>query len=268
MSVRGQTVNSHGVTVITATRNNLDQLQRCIQSVGQQRYTPLEHIVVDAASTDGTVEYLAQLNLPHLRFISEVDTGIADAMNKGIRLAASEYIVVLHADDLFLDNDVLQKIFEIVQPPPGSREILAASVKMGVQGSEFIATPTGFGYLSLFKNGVLHQGAICPKRLFDELGYFSEDYKVTMDFDWFLRARHAGIKAITVPVVLARMKWGGISTDQDWPSIRRRLGEERKAQLRHAPHLGWRCMYHLYWFLYWPYRWLRQLVQMSKSFAS
>src|SRR3954469_24178325 len=87
------------ITIVTPTLNRADHLPMAIESVLQQGYDDVEHIVVDGMSTDGTVEVLARY--PHLRVIREPDTGLWDALNKGIRAATGEVIGHLNSDDCY-----------------------------------------------------------------------------------------------------------------------------------------------------------------------
>jgi glycosyltransferase len=85
-------------------------LPDCLHSVAQQTYTKREHIVVDGASTDGTVDIINQHTSQIAAFITEPDNGIYDALNKGLKLATGDVVGFLHADDLYASDEVLSKI--------------------------------------------------------------------------------------------------------------------------------------------------------------
>ncbi|MFL6416147.1 MAG: glycosyltransferase family 2 protein [Bryobacteraceae bacterium] len=91
------------LSAITATRNRADLLQRCIESAASQDYAPKEHVIIDGASTDGTVELLksAAARYPHLRWISESDRGLSHALNKGLALATGDAVGVIGDDDFY-----------------------------------------------------------------------------------------------------------------------------------------------------------------------
>src|SRR3977135_3607263 len=99
------------ISAITATLNRKELLARCIEGVARQTYTQKEHVIVDGGSTDGTVEMLESLaaRYPHLKWISEKDRGISDALNKGLALATGDVIGVNGDDDFYLAG-----AFEIV----------------------------------------------------------------------------------------------------------------------------------------------------------
>lgn len=99
------------ISIITVTLNNKSGLLRAIESVRSQTYKNTEHIIVDGGSTDGTVEAMKNIQYPiyNIKFISEADNGIYDAINKGIKLATGDVIGLLHSDDFYADEFVLQK---------------------------------------------------------------------------------------------------------------------------------------------------------------
>jgi glycosyltransferase involved in cell wall biosynthesis len=129
-------------SVITAVRNNKEGLLRAIECVRNQTYKNIEHIIVDGGSTDGTVEAikneqlkikngpLSESPLPKtagkpkgervLRFVSEPDDGIYDAINKGIKLATGDVIGMLHSDDLYADENVISRYVEVFEMDSGS----------------------------------------------------------------------------------------------------------------------------------------------------
>jgi len=94
--------NSPKISVITPSYNSSEYLEQAIQSVFDQNYANFEHIIVDGASTDGTLEILKRF--PHLKWISEPDDGQSDAMNKGFAMSSGEIIVYLNSDDYFLPD--------------------------------------------------------------------------------------------------------------------------------------------------------------------
>ena len=99
------------VTVITVCRNAIDPLRRTMDSVAAQKYENMEYLVVDGASTDGTPEMLAHCGARHLRYVSEPDRGIYDAMNKGAAMATGEWLIFMNAGDTFAADDVLCRVF-------------------------------------------------------------------------------------------------------------------------------------------------------------
>lgn len=108
------------VSVITVTFNAADNLERTLRSVLSQRYEPMEVIVVDGKSTDGTVNIIHRYERNITKWVSEPDGGIYDAMNKGVRMASGEWVIFMNAGDTFAADDVLQRIF--VEPECGIKD--------------------------------------------------------------------------------------------------------------------------------------------------
>ncbi len=107
------------LTAITATRNRAEWLPRCIESVASQTYVQKEHVIIDGGSTDGTVELLqaASARHPHLRWISESDSGLSDALNKGLRLASGDLIGVIGDDDYY-EPSAFQQVVDSARMHP------------------------------------------------------------------------------------------------------------------------------------------------------
>ena len=105
-------MNKIPVTVITVCRNHAKGLEKTIQSVESQTWQEKEFLVIDGASTDGTMEVIRQHEGSITQWISEPDLGIYDAMNKGVRLAQGQWIIFMNAGDTFASADTLQRVFQ------------------------------------------------------------------------------------------------------------------------------------------------------------
>ncbi len=108
------------ITIVTVAFNALDALKQTARSVWEQDYPNTEYIIVDGASTDGTREWLESQQVNEstsclVRWISEPDKGIYDAMNKGVAMANGEYCIFMNAGDTFVDEHVISKIFGEVE---------------------------------------------------------------------------------------------------------------------------------------------------------
>lgn len=107
------------ISIITVVKNNKPGLLRAIECVRNQTYKNVEHIIVDGGSMDGTKEMMknGRLMMEDVKFSSEADEGIYDAINKGIKLATGDVIGLLHSDDLYADENVLEKYGEVFTRP-------------------------------------------------------------------------------------------------------------------------------------------------------
>ncbi|MBS4034207.1 MAG: glycosyltransferase [Ignavibacterium sp.] len=101
-------------SIITAAKNNKHGLKNAIECVRNQSYKHVEHIIIDGGSTDGSIDSLInyKLKINNLEFVSEPDNGIYDAINKGIKMASGDVIGLLHSDDLYADEMVLERVAE------------------------------------------------------------------------------------------------------------------------------------------------------------
>lgn len=104
------------VSIITVTYNAESLLERTLQSVLVQRYADKEIVVVDGQSSDGTVAVIKRHAAAIQSWVSEPDKGIYDAMNKGVRMATGDWILFMNAGDTFASDDVLQRLFDAVDP--------------------------------------------------------------------------------------------------------------------------------------------------------
>ena len=243
------------ISVITVSFNAAQTIQQTIDSVCQQTFANYEHIIIDGASTDGTVEIL-QDNSDRLgNWISEPDAGIAEAMNKGVQLAVGKYLFFLQADDYLVDSHVFENISRLLQSR--SAEILAFPVMFMSGHTIQVLKPQVFSFKSRFKHSVRHQGVFTQKAVFDLIGGFDCRYKITMDLEHLFRAREAGFKMAVGRERVAVMRDGGLSSRRDWPSVRQRLLEERAVYLKYYRNFVARRVYLLFSATYLTYKRLR-----------
>lgn len=224
-------------------------------SVASQTNTDYEHIVVDGGSTDGTPEWLGKVDVP-IRWLSELDDGIADAMNKGVKLSSGEWLLFLHAEDSFAGHDSLEEAMRVLDT---EADIVSHDVEFIEGNRTRIYKSRGFGWRINFKT-IPHQGAFSRRTLFDRVGPFDTGLAIAMDYDFFLGAHRQGARLVVGEKVISRMPATGVSSKLDWDSLRARFQEEQIVQLRHAIGPAQRLMYAAYWPLYLGYRWIRSLV--------
>jgi glycosyltransferase involved in cell wall biosynthesis len=202
------------ITVVTVCRNALELLRPTVESVLLQRTPSIEYWIVDGASTDGTSEYLASLDPGGVRWISEPDRGIADAMNKGARLATGAWVAHLHAGDRYLPG-ALRAVLASAGDPA---DILCGSILKDEEGGETRYRPDPS---RLRWDMTIHHPATFTRcYVFEEIGGFDERYPNAMDYDFFLRAYVAGKRFAVLPETLARMASGGQSERSLWKTYR------------------------------------------------
>ena len=105
------------LSIITINRNNAEGLEKTVKSVAAQTYKEFEYVVIDGASTDGSVEVikLHESEFAHLRWVSEPDKGIYNAMNKGLRMATGDYIQILNSADCLASEDVTERMLAALE---------------------------------------------------------------------------------------------------------------------------------------------------------
>lgn len=190
------------LSIITINYNNADGLRKTLASVASQTYCDIEHIIVDAASTDSSVdvirEYEEQLHLTHstihLQWNSEKDKGIYDGMNKGIMRASGEYIQILNSGDILHDEQVVEMMFKALEEN-NYPEILYGNMLKSYDGKTIINRDTcGNGmytpesFLYFYKGTLNHDCAYIRRDLFDKYGLYNEDMKICSDWEWYVRA--------------------------------------------------------------------------------
>jgi glycosyltransferase involved in cell wall biosynthesis len=239
------------ISVITVVYNGQDYLEETIQTVLKQTYQNKEYIIIDGGSLDDTVEIIKKYEDSIDYWISEPDNGIADAMNKGLKVAQGDYILFLHSDDYFLENNTLEKASQYLEQ---DHDLFLYNLYHSDNDRKTLSQPKGMGWRINFKTGVLHQSCICARSLFEKIGYFDTNFKITMDYDFFLRAYRAGIKTKRIDFPLSVMRLVGIGSRKDWEGLRERLLEERRVHQKNCNSIFLKIIYLFYWALYFPYK--------------
>ena len=247
------------ITLITAARNSAKTLPTAIESVLGQQGVDLDYIVVDGASTDGTVELLKTYEPKfngRMRWISERDSGMYDAINKGIKMATGDIVGILNADDVLASNDTLAKIvaqFELTGNGEQRTEMidaLYADIRFVKEGDsiEALRAASTVRYCSAkhwrpwmfrFAAMVPHPSFYVRRKCFERLGNYSLDYRICADFELELRFLGiAKLRSVYLPECVVVMRIGGASTS-GWKSNKKINEEDFKALRAHGI---WSCL--------------------------
>lgn len=179
-------------SVITVCLNAAAHIAACLQSVLDQDYAEVEHVIIDGASTDGTQDIVRRLSGRVSKFVSEPDGGIYDAMNKGIGHATGDYILFLGADDFLLDPKVLADAAEFLERNRADVVYGGLEVRHPDGRATIFHPPPPEGALEFMICGCLpHQATFARRDVFERLGRFNTRYKVHADYEWFLRVLDA-----------------------------------------------------------------------------
>jgi glycosyltransferase involved in cell wall biosynthesis len=197
------------VTVVTAVFNGESYIGECLESVLNQDYPNIEHIILDGGSSDGTLDVLRRYDNKVAFWKSELDNGVYDAWNKSLDLANGEWIAFLGSDDIYLPSAISTYVNLARQNPEA--EFLSSRAKLD--------HPTG--YSPIFGGpwswprfctamSTIHVGTMHHRSLFERLGRFNSTYRIAGDYDFMLRARDT-LKAAFTPEVTVVMRAGGLS---------------------------------------------------------
>ena len=182
------------LTIITINRNNAAGLEKTMQSVLNQTRTDFEYVVVDGASTDGSVEVIRRLAEgfgDRLKWVSEPDKGIYNAMNKGIGMASGKYVQILNSGDSLAAPDVVAKLFAALDQEGNPSILYGNMLKDFADGC--IHRDRSFAgeeitFLRFFIGTLNHSPAYIRRSLFQKYGLYDETLKIVSDWKWYLQA--------------------------------------------------------------------------------
>ena len=197
------------VSVITVCYNSEKTIRRTIESVLYQTYKNIEYIIVDGKSTDDTCRIISEysgLFGDRLRLISEMDQGIYDAMNKGIRFSEGKLIGILNSDD-FYERDAVECMGCAWD---GEQEqILHGLMRQLRHGREYGVILTSADFLH--EKMIQHPSCFVTRAVYDKIGLFNLQYKYVADSELMMRAYEAGISFKPIYHVISNFEEGGAS---------------------------------------------------------
>lgn len=181
------------LSVITINRNNSAGLEKTMQSVASQTFKELEYIVVDGASTDGSVEVIKKIEprFAHLKWVSEPDSGIYNAMNKGLRMASGDYIQILNSGDCMAADDVIERMLNALETAGKPSILYGNMVKCFPDGHRLVDRSfegEDITMLGMFTGTLNHDPAYIRRDLFEKYGYYDESLKIVSDWKWYVEA--------------------------------------------------------------------------------
>ena len=182
------------LSIVTINRNNVSGLKKTLQSVLTQTRTDFEYIVIDGASTDGSVDVISQFSNAfedRIKWISEPAKGIYNAMNKGIRMASGQYLEFLNSGDCLASNDVVDKMYKALEENDYP-SILYGNMLRDMPGGRILRDRCFAGqeitFLSFYVGTLNHPPTYIRRALFDKYGLYDESLKIVSDWKWFLQA--------------------------------------------------------------------------------
>ena len=221
------------ITVVTVVLNGEKFLEQTIQSVITQTYDDVEYVIVDGGSTDGTLDIIRKYEQSIDCWVSEKDSGIYAAMNKGIALSTGDWIIFINADDFLWKKNVLEQVTaQLVTISPEIRVAYGQIMLLTPNGENLYAVgepwdkvKKRFGHVM----SIPHQGVMHRRSLFERHGQFDESFRSTGDYELLLRELKVGNAAFIPYIIVTGMRQGGVSNrpEQTLNSLR----EVRRAQI-------------------------------------
>lgn len=208
------------LSIITINWNNASGLEKTISSVAAQTCMEFEYVIVDGVSTDGSVDVIKnhESEIAHLQWVSEPDTGIYNAMNKGIRMATGDYIQILNSGDMLANPNVVQKMCKALEAKAYPEIMYGNMIKDSVNGKKI--RDKGFAgrkptMIDFFHSTLNHDPAYIKRSLFEKFGYYREDLPITADWRWYVEAiPFGGVEPVYVDIDVTIFDMTGVSETQ------------------------------------------------------
>ena len=205
------------ITIITACYNNEKSIEDTLKSVAEQTYNNIEHIVIDGASTDNTINIINKYKIGNTIIVSEPDLGMYYAVNKGLKMATGDIIGLLHSDDKLYSSNTLSDIVNEFKNDNNIGLLFANGLFVEVNDTtkivrnwiskEFKRWKIYFGWVPL------HTTMYFSSKALKQLGYYKTEYRIASDYEYTLRAlTNKTINKKYLNSYVVRMKMGGAST--------------------------------------------------------
>ena len=211
-------------SIITVTYNAAQWLERTIQSVISQSYPNIEYIIIDGNSTDGTLDLIKKYQSSIAHFISELDKGLYDAMNKGLRLASGDYVWFINAGDMLYSETTVQEIVNLLDgknlPDIIYGETQIINSEENPLGMRRLKAPEKLSWKS-FRMGMLvcHQSFLVKRTIAEP---YDLQYRFTADYDWCIRCLKKSDEVLNTHLILSRFMEAGLSAGNRKESLRER----------------------------------------------
>jgi glycosyltransferase involved in cell wall biosynthesis len=210
-------INKH-FSIITICRNESNKIRETCESIVSQKYYNYEWIVIDGASTDGTISILQEYSRHISILVSESDGGIYEAMNKGLSIAKGKYVVFMNGGDSFASPRVLDKVASSPDV-----DLIYGDIFLNSVSGEVVKFPDQLYDGYLLRKTIPHQATFYNMQLFDRIGNFNTSYRIAADYELYVRMLEiAKVSYYHISEPLAICDQDGISSNTKLRKIRRR----------------------------------------------
>jgi len=218
------------VSVVTVSYNSLQGLRETNESLRRCRAAGWETLVIDGSSTDGTAPFLKSEECVYDVRVCEKDSGIYDAMNKGVQLSRGRYVLFMNCGDRLHESLDLDALAVALSGPLS----VAVGQCLTDKGHLITFSPKAFQASTFVKMALPHQSSFIPREFFTLYGPYDLSYRLAADQEWFLRVLQTGAPFSLLPLLVARYQGGGLS---EAPRNQKLVKTERRRLL--VQHRGW-----------------------------
>jgi len=203
------------ISIITCALNSEITIKKSIRSIQMQSYKNIEHLIIDGGSTDKTLEIIKKIKKKNLNLYSSKDNGFYDALNKGIKFTTGNIVGVLHSDDFYRSNNVIEIVVDIFKKTKA--DIVYGDLIYVKKKHPF--KPIRYWKAGQYSKEKLLKGWMPPhpavfikKNFFNKIGFYKTNYKISADYDFLIRIFNCkNVNQVYVPKVLINMRIGGMS---------------------------------------------------------
>ena len=212
------------LSIITINYNNVEGLKKTLASIAEQTYRDIEHIIIDGGSTDGSVDAIIEYvfanpnNDPFckhtIKWVSERDNGIYNAMNKGIRKATGAYIEILNSGDVLAAPDVVERMIAEIEQAEYPELLYGNMIKKDYATGKIVGKSKEVEYSlrQYYSSTMNHDCCYIRRDLFESYGLYDENLKIVSDWKWFLQAIGLGhVKPVYADIDVTIFDASGIS---------------------------------------------------------
>lgn len=234
------------LTVITSTYNSEKLIKRTFDSILNQLVRPLEYIVIDGCSQDSTIdiiksyEHIFKEKSIEFKWISDKDTGIYNAWNKGLKLSTGDYISFIGSDDKYISNALCSFKSNAIS---SKADFVCAKAKITANGKLVRNFGEPFSWKVFTREmKILHSGSFLKNDYIKEYGEFDESFQIVGDYEMLLR-KGENLKVKFIDEFLVEMDAGGLSSVEVYSSLK----EVRQAKLKNRIRTNIQSLVDLYW---------------------
>lgn len=201
------------ISIITCSYNAVDTIEETIKSVLFQNYADIEYIIIDGLSNDGTIDIIKNYADKIYKFESKKDSGIYNAMNKGIKSAGGDVVGFLNADDVYFSEKVINKVIKVFESEKVD-SVYGDLIYISEDNKIKRYWKSGNFNINNFKKGWMppHPSFFVKSDVYEKYGGFNENYKISADYELMVRLLYKNkISSFYLPEILVEMKTGGVS---------------------------------------------------------